>query len=73
MNLFHAKVRFSMNVKNNKKRMYGSVSTEWIIGTLFVGVALFAPMGSNGQSAVGALIEGVKTHYANQSYTNSLP
>lgn len=51
----------------------GIVLTEYLIGTIFVTIALFAPMPGLGESAFVYLLESLRAFQANTTYLMSMP
>lgn len=56
------------------RRQRGSVSTEWVIVTLIMIMALFAPVpGGDGRSVMALFMDALRGFYMNTSYLMSLP
>lgn len=59
--------------KVSTKHSSGMVLTEYLIGTTFVAIALFAPIPAVGESAFEFLIGALRAYQANTTYLMSLP
>ena len=51
----------------------GSVSVEWVILTMAMVVALFAPLPGTEQSLAGLMMQSIRDFYASISFLLSLP
>lgn len=54
-------------------RQNGHVSTEWVVVTFVIVVALFTPMPESGQSAMGMMMQAIREFYEHHSFLLSLP
>lgn len=59
------------NVMNSKQK--GHASIEWVVVTLIMVVALFAPIPGEDQSVVGMLMVAMRDFYASMTLLLSLP
>ncbi|MEE9424943.1 MAG: hypothetical protein V3V18_08170 [Methylococcales bacterium] len=55
----------------NKQR--GSVSTEWVIVTMIMLLALFAPLVGGNQSVMSLFMDALRGFHQNSSFLLSLP
>ncbi|MFK8084143.1 MAG: hypothetical protein AB8B97_27985 [Granulosicoccus sp.] len=69
----NASMNASMNLQAVSSHQSGIVLTEYLIGTLFVALALFAPMPGLGESAFTFLLESLRGFQANTTYLMSMP
>ncbi|MFK7860456.1 MAG: hypothetical protein AB8B64_16675 [Granulosicoccus sp.] len=54
-------------------RQAGMVLSEYLVGTLFVAIALFAPVPGFGDSAFVFMLEALRGFQANTTYLMSMP
>ncbi len=60
--------------KQSLTRQQGSISTEWVVLTAIMLVALFVPLpGGDGRSVMALFMDALKGFYMNSSYLLSLP
>lgn len=68
---------FSLTLSTMNKVMYsaqtGHVSIEWVVATLIMVMALFAPIPGEDQSVVGVLMMAMRDFYASMTLLLSLP
>lgn len=57
----------------NFSRQRGHVVAEWVVVTMILIVALFAPIAGNGQSVMGLLMESIQGFHKHNSFVLSLP
>jgi hypothetical protein len=57
----------------NINQQSGHVITEWLVVTLLITMALFAPIPGTDQSAVAVLMEAIRDFHESNSYLLSLP
>jgi hypothetical protein len=57
----------------NRFKQQGHVAVEWVIVTLVMVVALFAPIPGTEQSAVGLMMQSIRDFHASNSFLLSLP
>ena len=55
------------------KKQAGHVTTEWVMITFILVIALFAPMGDGDQSVMGYLMDSIRNFHRNSSFLYSLP
>lgn len=68
MGLYKRKQRSSLRLKQR-----GNVSTEWTISTLIMIAVLFAPLGGDGQSVMGVMMDSLQGFHKHGSAIFSLP
>ena len=61
-----------MKLKSYIARQKGGATIEWTVATFALTVALFVPWDGN-QSAMAQFMDGVRTFYANSTFSLSLP
>ena len=54
-------------------RQRGHVASEWVLVTMILIVALFAPIAGNGQSVMGLLLDSIQGFHKHSSFVLSLP
>lgn len=57
----------------NTLKQQGMVLSEYLVATLFVVIALFAPVPGLGESAFVYLLEALRSFQANTTYLMSIP
>lgn len=57
----------------NFSKQRGHVVTEWVVVTMILIFALFAPIAGNGQSVMGLLMESIQGFHKHNSFVLSLP
>lgn len=57
----------------NKKKQSGHVAVEWVMVTLLITMALFAPIPGENQSVMGVLMDSIRDFHRNSSLHYSLP
>lgn len=62
-----------MNPAQSKNPEAGHVTTEWVLVTFAVTIALFLPIPGADQSVAGMMMEAIKGFHANNSFLLSLP
>lgn len=62
-----------MSLHTLQHKQQGHVSTEWVLVTFLMVIALFAPMPNSDQSVVGYMMQAIREFYEHISLLLSLP
>lgn len=54
-------------------RQSGHVISEWVLATLLISIALFAPIPGTDQSVVAMMMQAIRDFHASNAYLLSLP
>ena len=65
--------RKTVRIRQDLMGQAGVVMTEYLVGSVFVAFALFAPIPGLGESAFVFLLDALRGFQANTSYLMSMP